>query len=258
MTTIQHPVTQTQWTLPAAVRTPLAPSLSDILDATGPLPPHSLVIGACDDGLHIFLDLTDPRPGSLLVAGDAGCGKTKLIRSILASVAMVNMPRQASFAVIAKDLGEYRSFSGSPNTLTMYPVYHDKAFELVASFTELTEQRRTGRMRGAAVVLAIDDLGSLWETMTSELRDCLAWLVQHGPESGVWPLAALDSRDIVEGKVPSNLLQRFGTRLAGHVADPGWQTYLTSGVALDPPIAGAQFYARFDGRWTPFWIPAER
>ncbi len=232
-------------------------SLSAIIESVGPLPPQTAIIGSCDDGQHVFLDLDNPRPGALLAGGDPGCGKTRLIHSILASIAMVNTPRQASFAVIAKDPGEYSSLSGLLNALCVCPIYHDKTFDLVASFTELTEQRRTGRRRGAAVILAIDDLGSLCETLDSGLQDCLEWLIANGPESGVWPLTAVTTGDIVEDKVPAKLLQRFGTRLVGHMADPGWQTYLTGGTKLDPPIAGAQFYARFDGRWTPFWIPSE-
>ena len=45
-------------------------------------PAGSLLLGMAEDGLHVLLDLFDPLPGPLLLAGDRGSGKTTFLRSL--------------------------------------------------------------------------------------------------------------------------------------------------------------------------------
>ena len=78
------------------------PGLSEILDQTGPLPPHSVILGICEDGLPFLFDLTNPAPGSLLIVGDEGSGKSRLVRSVLASAMQLSKPNQLSFSIITK------------------------------------------------------------------------------------------------------------------------------------------------------------
>ncbi len=232
------------------------PSLADLLASTGPLPPYTIVIGACDDGCHLFLDLTDPHPGSLLIAGDSGSGKTRLVTSILTTAILVNTPRQARFAVLTPRPDEYTRFSSAPHCFQVIPTYATEMDDLLTGMVELTEQRRTGRLPGAAVILAIDDLANLWQQLDGNLRDALAWLIRHGPESGVWPIASLDTTTMMDGDLADlpDLLGLFNTRLIGHIADPD-RRYELADQSIQPPTAGAQFMVRHHDEWIHFWIP---
>ena len=51
------------------------------------LPGGSLMLGLAEDGLPVLLDLYDPAPGPLLVAGDGGSGKTALLQSLARAAA---------------------------------------------------------------------------------------------------------------------------------------------------------------------------
>ncbi len=58
-----------------AINPEALPDLQAMLLLAGPLPPYSLILGACDDGLPFLLDLANPAPGALMIAADAGAGK---------------------------------------------------------------------------------------------------------------------------------------------------------------------------------------
>lgn len=52
------------------------PSLNAVLDEIGLMPHEALFMGVASDGLPVLLNLQDPSPGPILVAGDSGVGKT--------------------------------------------------------------------------------------------------------------------------------------------------------------------------------------
>ena len=50
---------------------PLAGTVECLQEKVGNLPPYALLLGASLDGAYLFLELTDPRPGSILIVGSA-------------------------------------------------------------------------------------------------------------------------------------------------------------------------------------------
>ena len=51
---------------------PEIPTAGIIVEQPSSLPAGSLLLGMAEDGLPVLLDLYDPAPGPLLVAGDGG------------------------------------------------------------------------------------------------------------------------------------------------------------------------------------------
>lgn len=63
----------------AARQTPgAAPALRDVLAELGPLASEALFLGVASDNLPVLFNLDDLHPGPMLIAGDAGSGKTGL------------------------------------------------------------------------------------------------------------------------------------------------------------------------------------
>jgi hypothetical protein len=233
----------------------VAPTLEELSAAIGPMPPNSLIIGYCEDGLHIFLDLNDPTPGSLLIAGDAGCGKTRLLGAVLRAAMLLNTPRQVRFSLLSARPEELGTLTGAAHCYVAAPVEADAAARLVHEFVELAEQRRTGRQLGATLVLAIDDLLALLNQLNPDELGLFYWLVRNGPEARIWTVATLGTEDL-ESLDPS-LLNLFGTRLLGRMANPEVGRYLSGGAEDDfaALYAGAQFSIYYEGTWVKFWVP---
>ena len=70
------------------------PSLEALLAQVGELSPYSVVLGVCEDGLPITLELDNPAPGALLISSEHKGGKTRLLRAVLASAMQLNTPDQ--------------------------------------------------------------------------------------------------------------------------------------------------------------------
>ncbi len=233
----------------------VGPSLQDILNQTGPLPPQTVVIGACDDGCHLLLDLADPHPGSLLLIGDRGAGKTQLLRTMMSSLGLLNTPRQARAALISTDTTSLAEAVALPNCIKAVPGYSDEAIRLVEGLVELAEQRRQGRQAGPAVLLLIDDLLALLNTLDDSFTGLLGWLAHRGPESRIWLAAALGSEAI--NRVDPALLRCFGAWLVGQVSLPAAAAFLACerSFPAEALIPGAQFRAWINDEWVKFWAP---
>ena len=57
------------------------PSLEQVLAGLSSIPEYSILIGAGEDGSPILMDLSNSEAGSLLILGDPGSGKTRLMLS---------------------------------------------------------------------------------------------------------------------------------------------------------------------------------
>jgi len=232
------------------------PNLQGLIDEIGPLPPYSIIIGGCDDHSHLFMDLTDPAPGSILIAGDDQSGRSRLLDSILFSSAVLNSPRRVRYAIIAPDLTGLESLTARPQCYQANVTDTSDAIDLIYELAEIADYRRNNQQTGSVIILAIDDLACLLSTMNDEMVEQLRWLVKVGPGVQVWTIATLNSQD--GPVIDLDFLNQFGTRLIGSVATAELVDYLCGSDEPKPDkvIAGAQFSVLFNEDWVRFWIPA--
>ncbi len=198
-------------------------NLRQILKRIGPLPAYSALIGQCSDGLPFLLDLSDPTPGSILISGAQFSGKTAILRTILASAAMLNSPHQVNFIVLSPNCGELDAIGGYPHNRGMISTYDRASTEQVIRLTEIAEQRKSGRNRGATIVLGIDNLETMLQYREHELQSYLRWLVRNGPRLNIWPVATINPANISEKDY--DLISEFGT----HLSDGSTRNQLQTG-----------------------------
>ena len=159
------------------------PTLADALNGLNldNLPEHAALLGACEDGLPFLIDLANPVPGAILIAGDTRSGKTALIRSILASVQEMDSPEQVIFTIFTAQPDEYRLFNASANCQIILPFESKAIAGQIASLKEAAEKRKHLGPEDPCLILAIDDISTLLSFLDETGFASLYWLIRHGP-----------------------------------------------------------------------------
>jgi len=243
------------WELPSAeIPYESPPSLQELLQHLDPISPCSIVLGACEDGLPFLLDLNNPAPGALLIAGDPASGKTRLLRSILTSAVLLNRADDVSFFISAAQPVEYISLVEAPHLRNLVMPDEPALDHLISSLASTAEKRMHSGQALPACILVIDDLMALYRWVDENVLASFQWLLQYGPAARIWTLAAISSPDA--GRMDEGLLAGFPTRLVGHIQSAQYGSYLSGSLRLDTTAiqSGTQFFVPFGEEWIPFWV----
>jgi hypothetical protein len=187
------------------------------MEAIKPSPKRALLLGKCTDGLPFLLELGDPELGAVLVACDAGFGKTHQLQVMVDSAIRTHAPHDLQVAVLTLNPEEWSRMSRLPKQKNYfqgcYAWYDSRSDSLVESLTELAEARREGERQGADILLILDDLAAI-EDLSMEAQVNLRWLMEYGPQSSIWVIAALDARQTSSKQY---WVEPFRTRIIGRV-----------------------------------------
>lgn len=190
----------------------LTSRIDDFIQEFGTFPEYSLIIGICDDGLPLILDLSSPRPGAILVYRISDYATSEIINSICLAGMRLNPPENLGVCIIADDPDEYLDLAGYPHTQAMLAPFEKSAGNMVLELSAIAEQRRYGRELGQAILLVIDDLYSFLSYNTDYgVMVNLKWLVNYGPRSMIWPLFTI--RDSNISKFNQSLISLFPFRI---------------------------------------------
>jgi hypothetical protein len=234
------------------------PALRDVLAEIGSLPVEALFLGVAADHLPVLLNLYDPYPGPMLIAGDAGSGKTAFLQTIAQSVIQTHSPADVQFGVITNYPDEWESIVATPHRVGIFPVGHQGTGEFMKSLSAWAHSNKNTHQ---CVLLLVDDLESV-ASLDLETVQHFRWLLLRGPARRVWPIVTLNAPRY--GQVIS-WLQNFRTRVFGQVANVRVAEALGGDKAsalgqLEPRI---QFCMREkDTRsspmdnWLRFWLPS--
>jgi hypothetical protein len=230
---------------------PAAPALSDVLAEIGSLPPEALFLGVATDGLPVLLNLYDSHPGPILIAGDAGSGKTAFLQTIVHSVAQTHSSNDIQFGVITNYPDEWESIESTPHRVGVFPVGHSGTQEFVGSLTSWAHSNKNAHQ---CILLLVDDLESV-ASLDLETLQNFRWLLLRGPARRVWPIVTLNASRY--GQIIA-WLQNFRTRVFGHVANGQVAEALSGDKAsgLDKLEARIQFSLRENENWLRFWLPS--
>ncbi|HLF75381.1 MAG TPA: FtsK/SpoIIIE domain-containing protein [Anaerolineales bacterium] len=228
-----------------------APDLRAVLADIGPLPPEALFLGVASDGLPVLLNLRDPHPGPMLIAGDAAAGKTVFLQTIAYAAAQTHTPDDVQYGVITTHPDEWVGLEDTPHRVGVFAVHDASAQDLVLSLASWAHANKQARQ---SVLLLIDDLEAIAGLDSDSLQN-FRWLLLRGPARRVWPLITLNAARY--GQVLA-WLQIFRTRVFGRIADERVAAALGAdrSSALDQLEARIQFSLRENGNWLRFWLPS--
>ncbi|RPJ28553.1 MAG: NACHT domain-containing protein [Chloroflexi bacterium] len=249
--------TETSTSLPKPTMAAV-PTLNKVLAEIGSLPSEALLLGVASDGLPVLLNLHDPHPGPMLIAGDAGSGKTAFLQTIAHSVAQTHDANDVKFGVITNYPDEWESVKAFPQHAGVFAVGHRSAQEFIHSLASWAHSNKNTQQ---CILLLVDDLESVASLDLQTVQD-FRWLLLRGPARRVWPIVTLNAPRY--GQVIS-WLQNFRTRIFGHVAN----RHVAEALGGDKASVLSQLEARIqfslrekDQRsspaenWLRFWLPS--
>ena len=235
---------------PQVKRAPSLPPLHEVLNEFGPMPPEALFMGVASDGLPILLNLHDPIPGPILIAGDSGTGKTALLHNIAMAAGMMHQSEELQFGVLTNHLDEWSAFEDIPNNVGTFPLHNQSSEDFILSLASWAHSNKTSRQ---SVLLLLDDL-EIASNIDFDARQNLRWLFLRGPARRVWPIVTLNPSRM-ENILP--WLDAFHTRVFATIQDPQHIQKLDANrVEINSLNKGSQFSLREGKHWLRFWIPS--
>jgi hypothetical protein len=214
----------------------------------------SVVIGICEDGLPFILNLHNDPPASILIAGDPGSGKTRLLRAILASAVAINQPEDVRFCIASPAPQEYAELIHTAHCTGLVRSRSSEARKLVNQLLELADRRKYRDDHGPALLLVIDDLADFVHGLDEPAYWGFEWLVRIGAQVRIWVIAAQSSASM--SWVDNDLLESFPLHVLGNLASQHDLLALTGNAYLNlqPLVQGRQFYVPCDDAWLRIWL----
>jgi len=243
---IQTELRQQQPPLPV---TPQTSKAEAPLEQLAGLPGGSLLLGMAEDGLPVLLDLYDPAPGPLLVAGDGGSGKTAFLHS-LARAAGLQDPGDIQFGVLTPFPEQWTALESLPHCLGVWPAYHPSARLFLSQLVSWAEALPATRQ---AILLFFDGFDLVSGSQFPSQHD-LRWLLLYGPERHIWPVVTINPARLVRLQA---WLDYFHTRVLGQVKNMHNARLLLDDpqTALAGLLPGTQFGLSQPNSWIKFWLP---
>lgn len=241
-------------TYPEISALPQLPSLEEALDQQHGLPAGSLLLGMCEDGLPLVLDLTDPSSGAFLLAGDSGFDSSALLQSILTAAHKGNRSKDVTLHLISPHADDLLYFHHMPNFKISYEPHRPEIKIVLEEMVNLVLKRQKTRERLPAHLFAIDGLDLLQQSLDAQSKLRLDWLIREGPNAGLWIFATIEATYIAEQMMPT--LELFTSRILGRISQPNLARYL-SGLSrsyLSDLYPGLEYFVRTSGQSFNIWM----
>jgi hypothetical protein len=225
------------------------PNLSEVLAEFSPLPQQALFLGIASDGLPVLLNLRDPIPGAILIAGDPESGKTRMLQTMARGVDLLQKTQDVKYVVLTRRPEEWTPAESFTNCDGILLASSPEAADYLGSLAKWAQENRNDRQ---IVLLLMDDLEAL--VAAGESHQYLRWLLLNGPGRQVWPVVTLSAD---RANHLRSWMEVFRTRLHGHLenmADIEWLTG-KSNFSFKHLVPGSQFAMREGNNWLPFWLP---
>lgn len=242
---------KTETSTPPSQPVAAPPTLSSVLATAGSIPAEALLLGVASDGLPVLLNLHDPHPGPMLIAGDASAGKTAFLQTIAHSIAQTHTPDDVRFGVITNYPDEWERIQAFPHNAGVFAVGRKDAQAFIHS---LAAWAHSNKDTDQCMLLLVDDLESVASLDLQAVQD-FRWLLLRGPARRVWPIVTLNAPRY--GQVLA-WLQNFRTRIFGRIANVRVAEALggEKAAGLAQLEAGIQFSLREKENWLRFWLPS--
>jgi hypothetical protein len=235
------------------------PDTTSFIEVHRGVPERSVLLGLCSDSYPVLLDLKDSCTGPILVLGDSGCGKTRLMRLIVQTAMAYHSPHEVKFIVDPAAPGEWDDLIQAGMDSGHWLRTHsqsDSPADWIPHLAQVAEKRHNMQQSHFSILILLDDASYIRSESTDFLRH-FEWLCKMGPPVQIWPIVSLQTQDAL---TMGRWIRHFKMRLLGlmddHAAErlglhysPGFQESETN----ETPFATWNKEA-----WLKFWLPGEQ
>jgi S-DNA-T family DNA segregation ATPase FtsK/SpoIIIE len=186
-----------------------------LCERLGSVPAVTALLGVEESGTPLLLRLASPEVVHVLVAGTTGSGKTALVRTVLASLAVFNRQGAVQLVLIDPKGRGFGPLAGLPHVLGRVAATCEEGVQALAWLVSEMERRDREGISSPALVVGIDELADLLATGGKAVEQALQRLAQRGREAGIHLVACTQkpAAAVVSGVLKAN----FPVRLVGSV-----------------------------------------
>lgn len=202
--------------------------LLKLLAANPTLPHATIPIGLADGGQPVLLGFAGGRMGHVLITGEVGAGKTSLLRTIGAALALTNRQSRMQLQILnPKWNASERPTANESPLLPLGYLPHmlaDPAFgveacaQIIHFLAEEMTYRRRERMQLPRIVVLMDHALSYLEAAEPTEKSDLYRLLQYGAQAGIHLVLATDRPD--SPLLDSTIKASLSMRMIGRLNDP--------------------------------------
>ena len=232
--------------------------LLPLLRRLNTIPAFTACLGLADDGRPLLIRLPSPDVAHILIAGATGSGKTELMRSIIASLAMTHRQSQLQIVLIDPKQRGLAPLAGLRHLVAPLASSPAEALDLLERcLAEMERRDREGRST-PRILIAVDELLDLIATGGKCTEAALTRIAQRGREAGLHLLAGAQKPSsaalgpMLKANFPVRLVGRVGSaedaRVAAGLSGSGAEKLQGRGDFL--AVAGGQT-TRFQAAWLP-------
>ena len=192
-------------------------------------PVGTALLGTDLEGLPLLLRVTSPDVVHVLLAGMTGSGKTVLLRSLLASLAMFNSPADLQMLLIDPKGGRgLGPFVRLPHAVGPVATTAETGGQALLWAVAEMERRDAEHVSRPLLVVAIDELVDLLDVGGATVETAVRRLAQRGREAGMHLVAG--TQKPAAAAIGGLLKANFPVRVVGSVASPE-DAKVASGIA---------------------------
>ena len=253
---MQLPTSQPPLQVQLAALNPDTYNWEDAREGFAALPRMNCLLGVCEDGYPMLIELDQVGNGTILLISDDPQGRTDLAQLMAESTLISNPASEFKFSVIYSEEDAWKDFLADPQNsnhlLAKIGSSHNKACDWILQLALLAEERSFGRRLGANNLFILDEADFL-QTADANVRSNFVWLCQYGPQFGIRPVISLSSEAALE--MPE-LIQHIRTRIYGRMPNrAAFHLSSFSGLDTEDFEEDRQFIVRSENSWIHFWTP---
>lgn len=184
------------------------PQLHQALQVSG-----TAVLGVATDGVPLMIRLASPDVTHVLISGVKASGKTEVVRTMLASIALYQKPRDIQFVLLDPKANAFEFLANSPHLLGDIATTPERALQHVRWLENEMERRQQENVARPRLVVVVDELGEMMMHAGREFQVHLARLAQRGRRTGISLLVCTNKAN--GSDLTAALRSNFPVRLIG-------------------------------------------